>query len=436
MMPDTFIDPKIQPQTSAPLSEKLRPNQFEGLLGQDHIWGQGCPLPKLVERDGFHSLIFWGPPGTGKTTLARMIAHHSVRQVVELSAVSASAKDIRQVLEQSRKGLQRGEKSALLFLDEIHRLTKNQQDIFLPALESGLIKLVGATTENPSFEVNKAILSRSLIFPFQKIDPKKVCDILLQGREHRNYPYKEIHIELPVFQIISSHCHGDVRKALNYLEAVIHARSHPKQVTTDDLKNLGEHLGLPFDKNGDEHYDLISALIKAIRASHPDGALYYLARLIAGGEDLSFLLRRLIIVASEDIGNANPHALTIATSSAQAVDRVGMPEARIILGQLCTFLASSPKSNRSYLAIDKALKDVKEKGPLKIPLHLLNAPTGLMKEMGRGREYVYPHDDLPGARNLPYLPKELSGRQYYKPSKAGYEQQIQKNLEQLRPLSD
>ncbi len=419
-----------------PLGELVRPHDYHGLMGQEHIWGLETPLRKMVERDRFYSLIFWGPPGTGKTTLAKIIGQQSLRQVVILSAVSASVKEIRQVLSQSQEKVDEGEKSLLLFMDEIHRLTKSQQDVFLPALESGVIRFMGATTENPSFEVNKAILSRSLVFPFQKVSPPKVCEILSQAMTHEKFPYSQLEIDKEVVKVIADQCHGDVRKAFNFFEAVICSRSHKEKVSLHDLKNLGDHLGLPFDKNGDEHYDLISALIKSIRASHPDAALYYLARLIKGGEDLSFLVRRLIIVASEDVGNANPHAITIANSSAQAIERVGMPEARIILGQLCTFLASSPKSNRSYLAMDRALSDVKQKGPLDIPPHLVNAPTDLMKDMGRSSGYIYPHDDLPGARDLSYLPKEIKGRKYYEPSSFGYEEQIQRNLERLRPRRD
>lgn len=420
-----------------PLAERVRPQKFLDLLGQDKIWAKGRPLYSLVEQDRFSALIFWGPPGSGKTSLAHVIGKHLERDVAMLSAVNAGVKDIRKVIEESTERQKQGHKATLMFMDEIHRLNKNQQDVLLPSLETGAIKFIGATTENPSFEVNSAIISRSLVFKFEPLSPRALVEILQLALSSPAADLERKDITVEVLGVIARSAGGDARRSLNLLEAVLLAA--PKETTpisVDVLPSLSETLPLRYDKSGDNHYDTISAFIKSVRASHPDAAVYYLARMIDAGEDPIFIARRLVILASEDIGNANPTALTMATSALQAVHMIGMPEGRIVLSQITTYLASSPKSNRSYVAIDKALADVKEHGTLEIPLHLRNAPTQLMKEFGYGKNYAYAHDDLANARKLTYLPEQLRNHRYYIPSDIGVEKQLKENLEKLRPTKD
>jgi len=389
----------------------------------------------LAEQDKLGAWIFWGPPGSGKTTLARLIAGMTDRPVTHLSAVNAGAKDLRTQIELSEARLKSGQKSSLLFLDEIHRLNKSQQDILLPALESGAMKMIGATTENPSFEVNSAILSRSLVFRFEKHAPADLVSLLRQAQRDASFGGKSATDE--VLAVIARTSGGDARRAVMLLDALL--SSAPASCTTlqrQDLESAGTSLNLPYDKAGDQHFDTISALIKSIRASHPDAALHYLARMIDAGEDPMFLARRLVIAASEDVGNANPTALVVATNAMQAVHLVGMPEARIILSQVTTYLAASPKSNRAYVAIDLALEDVRKFGALDIPLHLRNAPTRLMRESGYGKDYHYAHDDPVSAKESTYLPRELKGRIYYDPSEAGAEKILRESLKKNKPIND
>lgn len=422
-----------------PLPERARPREFEQVKGQDKIWAPGAPLRRLVEQDAYHSLIFWGPPGSGKTSIARLIGQASQRQLRCLSAVHAGVKDLRAAIEASQAALEQFGKSFLLFLDEIHRLSKNQQDVLLPALEEGMIKFVGATTENPSFEVNAAINSRSLIFKFEKIDKQSIINILKQACEHESITstYQQ-NLSFSVLEAIANACDGDARRALNLLEAILAGSPNEKdlELSLEDLKGFEHCLPLNYDKKGEQHYDSISAMIKSIRASHPDAAVFYLAKMLDAGEDPNFIARRLIISASEDCGNANPHALNFAVSAAQAVHMLGMPEARIILGQICCLLAASPKSNRSYLAVNAALEAVKQHGGLEIPMHLRNAPTQLMKEWGYGKSYTYPHDDLAAAMQQSYLPAQLKNKRFYEPSDEGFEANIKQTLANRRPKAD
>ncbi len=420
-----------------PLADRMRPESAADLSGQDKIWGPNSRLLRLAETGNFHGLIFWGPPGSGKTSLARLIAKMGSREVCHLSAVSTSSKVLRAVIDSSRQKTSQGQSNLLVFLDEIHRLNKAQQDILLPALEGGVIKLIGATTENPSFEVNKAVLSRCLVFAFTAISPESLLSILERSVAKKFWSAEVMTVPRPVLESIARHADGDARRALTLLEALMMSLpAEQGQVSEHDLELLGVDQRSRFDRQGEQHYDIVSALIKSIRGSHPDAALYYLARMIDGGEDPMFLARRLLIAASEDIGNANPTALLVATAGMQAVHMVGYPEARIILSQVTTYLSASPKSNRSYLGIDKALAEVKQSGSLDIPFGLRNAPTAFMKQQGYGQGYVYAHDDPAGARQMRYLPDQLRGRKFYEPSASGVEATLAQNLEKIRPSAD
>jgi putative ATPase len=416
-----------------PLAEIARPTDAASFVGQSALWAPDAPLRRMVESGRLRAAIFWGPPGCGKTSLARIICQ-SIRatQFHEVSAVSASVKDLRSVFELSRHSIQSGLGPHLLFLDEVHRLSKSQQDVLLPVLESGEILFIGATTENPSFEVNKAILSRSMVFSFKRHSPIDLEAILRQAILKSNDRLLQRRFSDDMIRAIAASSDGDARQALKLLEAV--AASVPDETETIDVASLKPfipHLMRQFDQSGDAHYDLASALIKSIRASQPDAAVYYLARMIDGGEDAMFIARRLVIAASEDIGNANPTALLVATSAMQASQMVGYPEARIILAQATTYLACSPKSNRSYAAINEALSDVQSSGSLPVPLHLRNAPTQLMKQLGYGKEYIYAHDDQRRAAAMSNLPDELKDRRYYQPSDVGVEKQLKQNLASL-----
>jgi len=426
---------KLAGALDVPLAERLRPLISEHFIGQQHLWSADAPLRRLAEQDKLGAWIFWGPPGSGKTTLARLIAGMTDRPVAYLSAVSAGVKDLRQQIDASLERLESGHKAILLFLDEIHRLNKSQQDVLLPVLEAGTLKMIGATTENPSFEVNAAVLSRSLVFKFEKHSDDELVAILRRAQMDASFKGRTAADE--VLSVIARTAGGDARRALALLDALLSAAPAAcTRLDMEDLATLGTTLNLTYDKAGDQHYDTISAFIKSIRASHPDAALHYLARMIEAGEDPMFLARRLVIAASEDIGNANPTALLVATSAMQAIHMVGMPEARIILSQATTYLAASPKSNRAYVAIDKALEDVRTYGALEIPLHLRNAPTELMKSFGYGKNYQYAHDEREKARESTYLPDKLKGRKYYEPSDSGAEKILKESLKTLRPIKD
>jgi putative ATPase len=428
------------PSDERPLPERLRPNDPQDLFGQEHIWDKSSPLRKLAESDNVSALILWGPPGTGKTTLARLIGSRCQRELIVVSAVHATVKELRAIMDDSLAHQQSGRKGHLLFIDEIHRLSKSQQDVLLPALESGQVRFIGATTENPSFSVNNAILSRSLTFQLKPLTQAALLDVLRRALRSGDRVIGNTEASDDALNMIAQAARGDARQALNILSAALStAAPGPdgvKQISADTLTSLSSCLPLRYDRDTDQHYDTISAMIKSIRASHPDAAVYYLARMIEGGEDPLFIARRLLISASEDVGNANPTALLIADSAFRAVEVLGLPEARIALSQCVTYLASSPKSNRAYNAINDALSEVRGSGPLEIPMHLRNAPTRFMRDLGYGAGYAYAHDDLEGARQLPYLPERLRGRRFYDPRPVGTEKQLIENLKHLRPLAD
>jgi len=420
-----------------PLPERARPRQFSAFHGQAHIWNEQSPLRRLVNADKLGAWIFWGPPGCGKTSLALLIGEVSGRKTMVLSAVESGVKEIRAHIDFSASQLARGEKASLLFIDEIHRLSKSQQDVLLPALESGTVKFIGATTENPSFEVNAAILSRGLVFQFKPLSDDDLIALMQTVLKQHQAEMPNVEVAEDVLAVLARSAAGDGRRALNLLEALLFAAPNTvEQIDLNILKNLGDIVALRYDKKSDHHYDTISAFIKSVRASHPDAALHYLARMLEAGEDPVFIARRLIILASEDIGNASPTALLMATAGLQAIHAIGMPEGRIILAQITTFLASCPKSNKSYVGIQNAIQDVKKFGSLEIPNHLKNGVTTLMKEIGYGQDYKYAHDDPAGSRKLAYLPEKLAGTRYYEPLPVGSEKQLAEFLKFAHPTVD
>ena len=411
-------------QLSIPLAAYMRPDQADDLIGHETTWSKDSPLRKLVEADALFAALLWGPPGVGKTSLAHIISRTTSRHIHFLSAVTTGVKEIREVIASSIEAIDQGEKAHFLFVDEIHRLNKAQQDVLLPALEHGSVRFIGATTENPSFEVNRAILSRSLVFKLQSLSLESLVKIL--ERATKKWP-QSIAVSAEVLLAIAKAADGDARQALNLLHAGL-AVSSSGILDEQSLAACLPEVLRRYDKSGDHHYDTISAFIKSLRASDPDAAVYYLARMLDSGEDPVFIARRLLILAAEDVGNANPTGLLLANAGMQAVHAVGMPEARIILSQVTTYLAVSPKSNRAYEAINLALDDVKKFGSLEVPMHIRNAPTQLMKQFGYGSGY----DDPNAARQMNYLPEKLKGKIYYQPKPVGTEKQIAEQLEKWR----
>lgn len=412
-----------------PLAEKLRPRTLDEVLGQDHLTGKNGTIRKMLENDTLNSLIFWGPPGTGKTTLAEIISEQSGRKFFKLSAVSSGVKDVREVIDEAKKQNLFSGKSPILFIDEIHRFNKSQQDSLLHAVEKGWIVLIGATTENPSFEVVSALLSRSQVYILKSLSYEKLeelTDIALRKyNETENTAF--IIAEKEAFIQYSG---GDARKLINSVENVLNnfKNSRKKTITNEDvLSVLQENMAL-YDKNGEQHYDIISAFIKSMRGSDPNGTLYWLARMLAGGEDIKFIARRMLILAAEDIGLANPNALVMANNCFQAINVIGNPEARIILSETAVYLAVSPKSNSTYTAIDEALALVKKTGNLPVPLHLRNAPTKLMKDLDYGKDYRYAHAHEGNFVDQEFLPEELAGIKIYEPGHNSTENKIREEL--------
>ncbi len=401
---------------TAPLAERIRPQKLEDYISQSHLIGPEGSLSRQLESGFIPSMIFWGPPGTGKTTLAQIIAQESQRPFYILSAINSGVKDVREVIDKAKQagGLFTA-KNPILFIDEIHRFSKSQQDSLLAAVEKGWVTLIGATTENPSFEVIPALLSRSQVYvlnPFSRQD----LEALLQRAIKRDPLFSQKDIELKETEALLRLSGGDGRKLLNIFELVVNSSGKGKiSITNDGVMRLAQQNTVLYDKTGEQHYDIISAFIKSIRGSDPNGAVYWLARMIEGGEDLKFIARRLLILSSEDIGNANPTALVIANNTFQAVSTIGYPESRIILSQCAVYLATSPKSNASYEAIGKAQSLVKQTGDLAVPMHLRNAPTKLMKELGYGDDYKYAHSYENNFTALEFLPDEISGTKIYDP---------------------
>lgn len=413
-----------------PLAERMRPKSLDAYLGQTHLIGGDSILRRASENAALPSMILWGPPGVGKTTLARILAEKAGLPFHQLSAINSGVKEVREVIARAKSGGMFAGK-AILFIDEIHRFSKSQQDSLLGAVEQGLVVLIGATTENPSFEVIPALRSRCQIYVLNHLTHDEMMQLINTALEEDEILNKR-NVEVVETDALMRASGGDARRLLNILEMVI--TSIPKgkvKVTNESVKEIIQNTTAGYDKVGEAHYDIISAFIKSIRASDPNAALYYLARMVEGGEDPKFIARRLLISASEDIGNANPTALVIATSSFQAVERIGWPEARIILSQCTIYLASSPKSNASYVAINDAQQLVRETGDLQVPLHLRNAPTNLMSKLGYGDGYQYDHNSKDGFSSQECLPDSLSGQTLYTPGNNPRENQIRAQLKAL-----
>jgi putative ATPase len=420
---------------NAPLAERMRPRALDEYVGQEHLLGPGKMLRSLIESDQVPSLILWGPPGSGKTTLARVIANATSAHFIFFSAILTGVKEIREVLKEAEDELKYHAKRTILFVDEIHRFNKAQQDAFLPYVERGIFTIIGATTENPSFEVIAPLLSRCKVLVLNPLNESEVGAILRQALtdQERGLGSSGIAADDNALAFIAELSGGDARIALNTLETAARLAKNG-QVTLETAREALQKKALLYDKGGEEHYNVISAFIKSMRGSDPDAALYWLARMIEAGEDPLFILRRMVILASEDIGNADPRALQIAMSSVQAFQLVGMPEGRIILGQAVTYLATAPKSNASYLGIDAALAEVRRSGALPVPFHIRNAPTKLMKELGYHQGYQYAHDFHEGYAFQEHLPDQLHGRKFYEPTERGYEKSIKERMAWLKSL--
>jgi len=414
---------------STPLAERMRPKTFDEYVGQSHLIGKGAVLRSIIESGHIPSMIFWGPPGVGKTTLANIIAQTQQRPFFSLSAINSGVKEIREVLDQAGKG---GlfQKSAILFIDEIHRFSKSQQDSLLGAVEKGIVTLIGATTENPSFEVNSALLSRSQVYTLHALSKDELNQVL-EDVIVRDEVLRAKNIRLEETQSLLKYSGGDARRLLNVLELVVESiPDSPCVVKNESVENVIQTNAVRYDKTGEMHYDVISAFIKSVRGSHAQGATYYLARMIKGGEDPLFIARRLVILASEDIGLANPNALLIAEATFRAVQNIGWPEARIPLSMCTVYLATSAKSNSVYTAIDAALALVEQTGDLPVPMHLRNAPTKLMKELGYGKNYEYAHAHEGNFARQEFLPSEISSTDFYIPGNNPKEAAILKWLQE------
>ena len=422
----------------APLAERMRARTLAEFSGQEHLVGEGRILRRMIETDSLSSLILWGPPGCGKTTLANIIAAETKSHFIFFSAILSGVKEIRETFREAERYAARGIRT-ILFIDEIHRFNKAQQDAFLPYIEKGTVTLIGATTENPSFEVIAPLLSRCRVLTLHQLEPDAVCELLLLALNDikRGLGRHALTASDETLNFLAEQSGGDARSALNTLEVAAGLTEQGcGEITLEIAQEALQKKALLYDKGGEEHYNVISAFIKSLRGSDPDAALYWLARMLEAGEDPIFILRRMIILASEDIGNADPRALQIAVAALQAFQVIGMPEGRIILGQAVTYLATAPKSNASYVGINAALSEVRATGALPVPLHIRNAPTKLMKEQGYGKGYQYAHDYEDGYSGQECLPEKLAGRSFYEPTGRGYEKSIRERMEWLKKRRD
>ncbi|HWQ81002.1 MAG TPA: replication-associated recombination protein A [Ignavibacteria bacterium] len=429
---DLFDNNRPETLMSRPLAERLRPNKLDDFVGQKHLVGKGKPINLMLESKSIVSMIFWGPPGVGKTTLALLISKLVDADFIQLSAVSAGVKDVREAIDKAERSLKYYGKRTILFIDEIHRFNKSQQDSLLHSVEKGIIILIGATTENPSFEVISPLLSRCRVYTLEELG-KTDFEKILKRAVGEDILLKDFRIKFEDEKFLISLSNGDARRLLNGLELAVKLAGEDEDgvtnITNAILKDAFQTNYIKYDKNAEEHYNIISAFIKSLRGSDPDAAVYWLARMLKGGEDPKFIARRMVVLASEDIGNADPYAITMAVSTFSACEYIGMPEARIILSQCATYLACSPKSNASYMAISAAEGDVNSLPSYDVPLHLRNAPTKLMKELGYHKGYKYAHDFEGHYAEQLYLPQELMDKIYYNPSEMGREEKFKKYLD-------
>ncbi len=433
-MDSLFEDEAAPPSTApAPLAERMRPRNFDEFVGQEELLAPGRPLREAIERDLLQSIILWGPPGTGKTTLARIIAETTRARFVSFSAVLAGIKEIREVMSEAERQRRASGRRTIVFIDEIHRFNKAQQDAFLPRVEAGDIVLVGATTENPSFEVNAALLSRSKVFVLRGLTADEIAAILRRALHDRERGLADAaDIDEDALSAIAVYANGDARSALNLLELSVAAAPEvdgTRRVDRPRVEQTIQRRALLYDKSGDEHYNIISALHKSMRNSDPDASVYWLARMVEAGEDPLYIARRLVRFASEDVGNADPQALTVAVAAKDAVHFIGMPEGNTALAQAVIYLATAPKSNAVYEAYNHAAEDAHKDAAQPVPLHLRNAPTRLMKDLAYGKGYRYAHDEQDAIADMACLPPALEGRKYYDPKERGFEKEIKRRLD-------